>query len=65
VHGAGSETISRVDTCSGAGYRLDYETADAGTSAQPQRILLCDDSCSAVQADTSSSISVDFGCIGQ
>lgn len=65
VHGSTSEAISRVDTCVGAGYRLDYSTPDAGTSTQPQRILLCQDSCTAVQADASSRISVDFGCIGQ
>lgn len=64
VHGSESESISRVDTCTGAGYRLDFSTPDAGTSTQPQRILLCEDSCSAVQADVSSRISVDFGCIG-
>lgn len=65
VHGTESEDISRVDTCVGAGYLLDYSTPDAGTSTQPQRIALCQDSCGAVQADASSRISVDFGCIGQ
>lgn len=62
---SGAEPIGRVDTCSGAGYRLDFSQPDAGVSTDPERILLCDASCTAVRADVDSSITVDFGCIGQ
>lgn len=64
VHGSESEDISRVDSCTGAGYQLHFSTPDAGTSTQPQRISLCEDSCNAVQADKNSKLSVDFGCLG-
>lgn len=65
THDGGSEILPRVDSCTGAGYRLDFSTPDAGVSSQPQRLLLCADSCTAVQAEASSQLSVDFGCIGQ
>lgn len=65
THDTGSQAIARVDSCTGSGYLLDYSTPDAGASSEPQRIVLCPDSCSAVQAEGSSRINVDFGCIGQ
>jgi hypothetical protein len=61
----GAQPIDRVESCTGGGYRLDFSLPAGGVASDPQRILLCDDSCTAVQADDSSAISVDFGCIGQ
>ncbi len=64
-HTGGSEPIAKVDTCTGAGYRLDFTLPGGGTGTQPTRILLCADSCDDVQADATSKVRVDFGCIGQ
>lgn len=61
----GTQPIEVVDTCTTEGFRFDFELPGGGTSSEPQRILLCQASCDAVQADASSTLSVDFGCIGQ